>query len=132
MIGSVAQRVEHHHRIGDGGVDRAEAVRPVDPLADERHAGFDRPLAQALRPETAAALQHVVVVHQTYQKQIATAPPSERQRLAADANQAIKKAVTDQGLSVSEYNSILDLAQNDPGVRAKLIDRIKGTDGSRP
>ena len=82
--------------------------------------------------EAAAALQHVVVVHQTYQKQIATAPPSERQRLAADANQAIKKAVTDQGLSVSEYNSILDLAQNDPGVRAKLIDRIKGTDGSRP
>lgn len=80
----------------------------------------------------AAALQHVVIVHQTYQKQIATAPSSERQRLVADANQAIKKAVTDQGLSVAEYNSILDLAQNDPGVRAKLIDRIKATNGPKP
>jgi hypothetical protein len=34
------------------------------------------------------------------------------------------KAVTDQGLSVAEYNSILEVAQNDPGVRAKIRQRM--------
>jgi hypothetical protein len=34
------------------------------------------------------------------------------------------KAVTDRGLSVEEYSSILQLAENDPGVREKIIQRI--------
>jgi hypothetical protein len=34
------------------------------------------------------------------------------------------KAVTDQGLSVEEYNSILEVAQNDPGVREKIRQRM--------
>jgi hypothetical protein len=34
------------------------------------------------------------------------------------------KAVTDQGLSVEEYNSILRVAQNDPSLRAKIMQRL--------
>ena len=41
-----------------------------------------------------------------------------------EANSALQKAVTDQGLSVEEYNSILEVAQNDPGVRAKIRQRM--------
>jgi hypothetical protein len=36
----------------------------------------------------------------------------------------LEKAVTDQGLSVDEYNSIIRTAQNDPTVREKLTQRI--------
>jgi len=36
----------------------------------------------------------------------------------------MQKAVTDQGLSVDEYNSIIRTAQNDPAVRQKLAQRI--------
>ena len=43
---------------------------------------------------------------------------------AKEANDALTKAVTDQGLSVDEYNSIIRTAQNDPTVREKLTQRI--------
>jgi hypothetical protein len=35
------------------------------------------------------------------------------------------KAVTDQGLSVDEYSTILQVAQNDPQVRDKLLQRLR-------
>jgi Domain of unknown function (DUF4168) len=34
------------------------------------------------------------------------------------------KAITEQGLSVDEYNSIIRTAQNDPALRQKLAQRI--------
>jgi Domain of unknown function (DUF4168) len=37
----------------------------------------------------------------------------------------MEKAVTDQGLSVEEYTTILKVAQNDPVVRGKLVQRMK-------
>ena len=35
------------------------------------------------------------------------------------------KAVTDQGLSLDDYNSIISTAQNDPVVRKKLTQRMR-------
>jgi|SRR6267143_981383 hypothetical protein len=72
----------------------------------------------------AAALDRVVSIKQNYEQQMATAAPSDKDRIAGDANNAMKKAVTDQGLSVDEYTSILRVAQNDPGVREKLLQRL--------
>jgi hypothetical protein len=73
----------------------------------------------------AAALQHVTTLKQSYQQKIDAAPPDQQQRLATEGNDALKKAVTDQGLSLDEYNSILQVAQNDPAVRAKLLQRLQ-------
>ena len=42
-----------------------------------------------------------------------------------EAVHALAKAVTDQGLSVEEYDPILEVAQNDPGVREKIRQRIR-------
>jgi uncharacterized protein DUF4168 len=42
-----------------------------------------------------------------------------------EAVNALAKAVTDQGLSVEEYDSILEVAQNDPDVREKIRQRIR-------
>ena len=72
----------------------------------------------------AAAIDRVASVKQNYQQQIAAAPPSDKDRLAGDASNAMKKAVTEQGLSVEEYSSILRVAQNDPGVRDRLLQRL--------
>lgn len=73
----------------------------------------------------AAALQHVTTLKQSYQQKIDAAPPDQQQKLANEGNDALKKAVTDQGLSLDEYNSILQVAQNDPSVRAKLLQRLQ-------
>ena len=72
----------------------------------------------------AAAIDRLASVKQNYQQQIAAAPPSDKDRLAGDASNAMKKAVTEQGLSVEEYSSILRVAQNDPGVRERLLQRL--------
>jgi hypothetical protein len=50
----------------------------------------------------------------------ASAPASDKKRIAAEAFSAFQKAVTDQGLSVNEYMSILEVAQNDPEVGDKI------------
>jgi hypothetical protein len=72
----------------------------------------------------AKAIQSVTKVRQSYQQKIEAAAPADKPRLANEGNDALKKAVTDQGLSVDEYNQILTLAQNDPTIRAKLLQRL--------
>jgi len=72
----------------------------------------------------AAAIGHVAGLKQNYQQRIAAASPADKERLVDEALNAMRKAVTDQGLSVDEYDSILEVAQNDPGVREKIRQRI--------
>ena len=72
----------------------------------------------------AAALEQVVSVKEDYQRRIKAADPSDRNRIAEDAHNALVKAITDQGLSVEEYTSILEVAQNDPDVREKILHRV--------
>ena len=72
----------------------------------------------------AAAIWQVRDIQQSYQRKI-EATPSDKQRLTIEANDAMAKAVTDQGLSLDEYNSIISTAQNDPVVRKKLTQRMR-------
>jgi hypothetical protein len=72
----------------------------------------------------AVAIGRVTSIRQSYEPKIAAAPPADKQHMTEEANDAMKKAVTDQGLSVDEYNSIIRTAQNDPSVRQKLSQRI--------
>jgi Domain of unknown function (DUF4168) len=91
-----------------------------------------RPQAQSPSPTisdekinaAAAAIGQVTSIQQNYERQISEAPPSDKQRLTAEANNALQKAVADHGLSVDECNSIVRTAQNDPAVRQKLAQRI--------
>ena len=73
---------------------------------------------------TAAAMKQVTDLQRDYRQMIDAAAPADKQRLASEGNAALKKAVTDHGLSVDEYNKILTVAQNDPTVRAKLMQRL--------
>jgi len=72
----------------------------------------------------AAAIGRVTSIRQSYEPKIAAAPAADKQHMTEEANDAMKKAVTDQGLSLDEYNSIIRTAQNDPSVRQKLSQRI--------
>lgn len=74
---------------------------------------------------TAAAMEQVTSVKQNYQQRIEAAAPSERQRITEEAENALEQAVTGQGLSVEEYTSIIVLAQNNPEVREKILQRVR-------
>jgi hypothetical protein len=82
----------------------------------------------------AAAIQRVAMLQQQYRQRLAAeankqaddaTAKANRERIVAEANDALTKAVADQGLSVEEYSSILEVAQNDPEVRSKILQRIR-------
>ena len=79
----------------------------------------------------AAAIARVAFLRQTYEHQLAQADPADREKIAEQASGELAKAVNDQGLSVDEYNSIVDRARTDPGVRKKILDRLQPSEEER-
>jgi Domain of unknown function (DUF4168) len=78
----------------------------------------------------AAALEQAAAIQQSYRQRFAqAATPSDQDRIAAEVRDALAKAVKDQGLSVEECNSIIEIAQNDPEVRGKVLQRIQPRGG---
>ena len=73
--------------------------------------------------DAAAVLERIASLKKDYEEQMVAAPASDKKRIAAEAFSAFQKAVTDQGLSVNEYISILEVAQNDPEVGDKIRQR---------
>ncbi len=69
-------------------------------------------------------MQKIQRIQTSYHQQAAAADPGDQQRIADQANQQAEQAVKEQGLSVDEYKSILQVAQNDPVVRQKLMNRL--------
>ena len=82
------------------------------------------PISDEKLSAAAAAIGQVATIQRSYESRIASAPSSDKQRLTKEVNDALEKAVTDQGLSVDEYNGIIRTAQNDPTVREKLTQLI--------
>jgi hypothetical protein len=72
----------------------------------------------------AAAIPEVEGIRQNYQQQIAQAPQGDKARLQNQAGDEMKKAITDQGLSIPEYNSIVQTAEQNPQIRARLIQQM--------
>jgi hypothetical protein len=97
-----------------------QSTSPSVPDASTPNANVsDQKLDQA-----AAAIKNVQVVRNTYDQKVSAASPQEQTKIVTEANTAMQKAVTDQGLSVDEYNSIVQLAQNDPSVRERIVKRL--------
>jgi hypothetical protein len=77
----------------------------------------------------AAALERVATLQQDYRQRIAeTEAPADKERIVAEANVELTKAVTEQGLSVEEYTSILNVAQDDAEIRGKILQHIHRSD----
>jgi len=98
----------------------AQVQSPSPGLADQSPNISDQKLNAV-----ATAIERVASLKQDYQQRIAAAAPSDKERIANEAINALAKAVIDQGLSLEEYDSILQMAQNDPEVREKIRQRIR-------
>ena len=96
----------------------AQAQSPSPGPSDRTTAIPDQKLGAA-----AAVLERIASLKKDYEEMVA-APDSDKKRIAAEAFSAFQKAVTDQGLSVNEYISILEVAQNDPEVGDKIRQRL--------
>jgi hypothetical protein len=74
---------------------------------------------------TAAAMQRVASLKRDYLQLLEDAPADDQARIVNEANNALEKAVTDQGLSVEEFATIMQTAQNNPQVREKIMERLQ-------
>jgi hypothetical protein len=69
-----------------------------------------------------AALRRVTEITSTYSPKVAVAAtPDERVHFINEELIAATTAVNDQGLSVDQYNNVIEVAQSDPGVRERLL-----------
>jgi hypothetical protein len=73
----------------------------------------------------AAAMQRIANLERDYLQLLEDTPPDDQPRIDNEAGMAVEKAITDQGLSVEEYTTIVKMAQNDPQVRQKIIERLQ-------
>jgi hypothetical protein len=73
----------------------------------------------------AAALERVVSLQKDYGQRVSEAEaPAEKERIVVEANNELTKALIEQGLSVEEYTSILNVARDDPEIRGKILQHI--------
>lgn len=73
----------------------------------------------------AAAIKRVSALRDTFEQKLAQAPDDQKKKVVDEADDAMSKAVTEQGLSIEEYTTIMQVAQNDPVVRNKILQRLK-------
>jgi hypothetical protein len=108
------------------------SIPTVDVLAQAPSQGPSisaRDLSDQKLNAVATALQRVASLRNDYRQRIAEAEaPAEKERIAAEANKELSQAVTEQGLSVEEYTSILDAARDNPEVRDKLFQHVRPSD----
>jgi Domain of unknown function (DUF4168) len=113
------------------------SIAAVNVLAQSPQPGPAQPGPSTSAPDvsdqklsaTAAAMERVASLQRNYRQRLAeTEAPAEKERIVAEANNELTKAVTEQGLSVEEYTSILDAARDNPEIRDKLIQHIRPSD----
>lgn len=71
--------------------------------------------------EAGAALRDVAGIKQSYGARIQSASPDQRQNLAQQAEQEEVAAVKRHGLSVDQFNQVVQTARADPTVRSRLL-----------
>ncbi|HET9903056.1 MAG TPA: DUF4168 domain-containing protein [Xanthobacteraceae bacterium] len=101
------------------------AVLAQSPAPPPASSGQGAAISDQKLDAAVAAMRQVANIKQDYQQRLEEAQPEEREKLANEAEGALTKAVTDQGISVEEYSEILTVAQNDPSVRERILQRLR-------
>jgi hypothetical protein len=103
----------------------AQARSPSSPSSDfgpsTAHANIsDRKLDAA-----ATAAKNAADIKEAFDQKLAQASVADKLRIAIEADEAMVKAVTDQGLTLDEFKAIMRLAERDPAVRSRFVRRLQ-------
>ncbi len=84
--------------------------------------GASAQVSDATVQKTGAALRQVAGIQQELSQRIQEAPsPEQRQSLVERASQAAVQAINNQGLSVDEYNRVIQLTQLDENLKQRVL-----------
>ena len=103
----------------------AQTQAPSTPPTAKPNGTAPADISEQKLDAAAKAVKNVSTIRDSYEQKLAKAPADQKAKLADEASDAMAKAVTEQGLSVDEYTSIIEVAQNDANVRNKLLQRLK-------
>jgi hypothetical protein len=106
-------------------VTGAQAQAPSAPSTKPDRQAPAADISEKKLDAAAKAVKNVSTIRDSYEQKLIKAPADQKAKLADEASDAMAKAVKDEGLSVEEYTSIIEVAQNDPVVRNKLLQRLK-------
>jgi hypothetical protein len=109
----------------------AETAAPAMQLAQtEQPAQPEQPAAvqpdeEQLESFVTATVRIISIQQQAQQQMSATAEPEEQEQVRNQALQMIVAAVEDEGLSVDEYNGIVQQVESDPELGETVKQRIQ-------
>ena len=87
------------------------------------------PVSDAMVHRVGKAIRNVTMVRQQYTQQAqASKSPQARQALDTEAQRDMAKAVTDQGLTLQQYDQVIQMAQADPSLRQRLLSAAQSND----
>jgi hypothetical protein len=80
-------------------------------------------MSDAMVTKVGTALRHVAMIRQQYSQRAAQSAnsPQQQQTLSDQAKTEMVKAIGDQGLSVQQYQQAIQMAQNDEGLKRRLL-----------
>jgi vacuolar-type H+-ATPase subunit H len=67
------------------------------------------------------ALRQAATIRQQYTDRAQSKPPQQQEQLTEQAQGEMIKAINDQGLSVQQYNQVIQMAQADPTLKQRLL-----------
>lgn len=74
------------------------------------------------------AYKEISQIHTTYKERIIqTDDPTKSEALQEEANQKMSQAVTDRGLTITDYNTIFQSIQNDPALKEEFMTVLNRT-----
>ena len=103
----------------------AQTQTPAAPPTAKPNKTAPADISEQKLDAAAKAVKNVSTIRDSYEQKLIKAPADQKAKLADEASDAMEKAVKEQGLSVEEYTNIIEVAQNDPTVRNKLLQRLK-------
>lgn len=76
----------------------------------------------------AGAYKEISQIHTTYEQRIIQSnDPTQTDSLQQEANQKMKQAVADHGLTVEDYNTLFKSIENDPALKEKFMTVLNRT-----
>jgi len=76
----------------------------------------------------AGAYKEVSQIHTTYEQRIIESnEPAQADALQQEANQKMKQAVVDHGMTIEDYNTIFQNIQNDPDLKKEFMTVLNRT-----
>ena len=79
-------------------------------------------MSDATVKKVGAALRQVAQIEQTYSQRLQSAnTPVQKQDISKQASNAAVTAITQQGLTIDQYNQVIQAAQSDPALKQRVL-----------